>query len=460
MKTLRIYECLVSYSKYFGETLCINGWIQNVRKQNDICFIHINDGTNTSGIQIVCDSTHKLFEHCKQMNKGVYIKVRGRLIESPASGQSVEFKLDEILYLGDCDPISYPIKKRNTIDYLRQVAHMRTRTPLFGSIMRIRNKIMYATHNFFQKQKFLHLDPNVITINECEGGAGVFQVTEWCPTTIKDIPTSNQVIQWKKDHFKRPAYLTVSSQLQLEALACSLGNVYTTNKSFRAEHSATSKHMSEFTHLEIECIDCTNDDLMNIGRDYINYILDIVFIDCIDDVVELNKNACKGLLERLDYLRNMKFHKVPYKDCIRLLKDNGFDAKYGDDISSEMEHFLCKHYDGAVFVVQWPFAIKSFYMKQNNDDTCENFDLLMPYGVGELIGGSMREERLDDLESAMEAKQVAKDGLQWYLDLRRFGTVPHGGFGLGLDRLLMLVTGIKNIKDVVPFPVYYQNCAY
>jgi asparaginyl-tRNA synthetase len=443
-----------------SENVTIHGWIQNVRKQNDICFILVNDGSNASGMQIVCDAAHESFETCKTFNMGMYIKVSGLLIESPAPEQKYELKLHSILYTSICDAVKYPIKKRNTVDTLRQVAHMRTRTKLFGCIMRIRNTVMYHTHKFFQQQKYMHLDPNVLTINECEGGAGVFQATEWCPKKLSDIPARNGVIDWKKDHFKKPVYLTVSSQLQLEALACSLGNVYTTNKSFRAEHSATSKHMSEFTHLEIEAIDCVNNDLMSIGETYISYIIDMVFLNNFKDMCILDKTACKGLIDRYEYLRSMKFHKVPYKTCIEVLKSNGFEVEYGEDVSSEMENFLCKHYDGAVFVTNWPFAIKSFYMKQNDDGTCECFDLLMPYGIGELIGGSMREERLEKLEQAMEMKQVPRDGLEWYMDLRRFGTVPHGGFGLGLDRLLMLVTGMGNIKDVVPFPVYYQSCAY
>jgi len=240
----------------------ISGWVQQVRKQQEMCFVLINDGSCVSGLQLVSTREDEFFETIKTINKGCFISINGVIVESPAPGQKYECKIKQILNINKCNPIHYPIKKRNTIDNLRQVAHLRTRTPLFGCIMRIRNTVMFETHKFFQKAKYLHLDPNILTINEYEGGAGVFQATEWVPKTIKDIPVSNSIINWKKDHFKQPAYLTVSSQLQLEALACSLGNVYTTNKSFRSEHSLTNKHMSEFTHLEIEAILCNNNYLM------------------------------------------------------------------------------------------------------------------------------------------------------------------------------------------------------
>ena len=457
---MKIKDVLTLTLTEHSNSIELTGWVQHVRKQQQHCFVLINDGSCVSGIQLICSNEDEFFNELKTVNKGCLIRVLGKIVHSPASGQKYECKVERVLVINKCDPIEYPIKKRNTVDTLRQIAHLRTRTPLFGCIMRIRNTVMYETHKFFQDSDYMHLDPNILTINECEGGAGVFQATEWCPKTLKDIPSSNSVINWKKDHFKQPVYLTVSSQLQLEALACSLGNVYTTNKSFRAEHSLTSKHMSEFTHLEIEVVSCNNDYLMTIGESYINYIINKVFENNYDDLVELNKNACKGLLERYIKCKDLKYHRIRYKDCIETLHKNGFKITFGDDLSSEMENFLCEYYNGAVFVYRWPFPIKSFYMKRNKDDTCECFDLLMPYGIGELIGGSMREERYGRLLEAMQMKGMKHDGLEWYIDLRKFGTIPHGGFGLGLDRLLMLVTGMKNIKDVVPFPVYYQSCKY
>jgi asparaginyl-tRNA synthetase len=259
--------------------------------------------------------------------------------------------------------------------------------------------------------------------------------------------------------------LTVSSQLQLEGICCGIGNCYTTNKSFRSEHSATNKHMSEFTHLEIEMLECTNEDLMKISEEYIRYIINSVYQKNKDDINELNKFVSKGLVERFERLRDLKFYKVSYDDCIKMIQSSGnISCNYGDDLSSEMEEYLTSTLKGAIFVFDWPLSIKSFYMKRKEDSSndnvqlCYNFDLLLPYGIGELIGGSMREHKLELLQQTMSEKNISEIGLEWYIDLRRFGTVPHGGFGLGLDRLIMLLTGMTNIKDVVPYPVYYENC--
>ena len=444
------YDCLKT-------NITIKGWIQTIRKQQAMCFLNVNDGSNANGIQIICPS-----DQIKNvLNKGCYIELTGKLVKSPAKGQEFEIVLKEIIKYSECDINTYPLKKRMKLDTLRKIPHLRTRTKTFGAVFRIRNTVMFETHNFYQTHKYLHLDPNVLTVNECEGGAGVFQATEWCPITSMDIPINEGLIDWTQDHFKRPAYLTVSSQLQLEAMACSLGNVYTTNKSFRAEHSQTNKHVSEFTHLEIESINCDNNYLMDIGIQHIQYIIGKVFEKNYDDIKTLDAFVCKGLLKRFEELLKLSFYKVSYIDCIQILRENGFTINFNDDISSEMENFLCKYYDnGAVFITNWPFGIKSFYMKQNDDKTCECFDLLMPYGIGELIGGSMREHRLNKLQEAMTKNHIKYNDLEWYLDLRRYGTVEHGGFGMGLDRLIMLVSGMKNIKDVVPFPVYYQNCKY
>lgn len=237
------------------------------------------------------------------------------------------------------------------------------------------------------------------------------------------------------------------------------------NKSFRSEHSHTNKHVSEFTHLEIEMINIENNDLMDVGEAYIQHIISSVYEKHKNsDLKELNMFACKGILERFDKLLNLQFKRVSYKDCIEILQKNKYMIDYGQDLSSDAENFLTNYYDSAVFVYNWPYSIKSFYMKQSRDglnpDICENFDLLMPYGVGELIGGSMREDIYDKLIEGMRNKGVSEKGLEWYLDLRKYGSVPHGGFGLGIDRLLMMITGIQNIKDVIPFPVYYENCKF
>ena len=456
--------------------LSIQGWIQQFRKQSDICFFQVSDGSHAKGLQVICDRSNapSLFDQLDTVNVGCYVQCEGNLVDSPAKGQSYELQLLSLPYSTSCDISSYPLKKSLKLPQLRQMAHMRAKTKAFGCIYRIRNTCMFHSHEFFQKKGFLHIDPNIITVNECEGGAGAFQVTELLShgDRVRDIPTDKKGnVRYAKDHFKKKAYLTVSSQLQLEAIACGMGHCYTTNKSFRAEHSMTNKHVSEFTHLEIEMTNISNDDLMDIGSQYIKSLIHTVYHKHKTDLEELNKFIAKGILDTYRELMELTFHKVSYDDCIRAIQEHSsIECTYGEDLSSEMEHFITDHYKGAVFVYDWPLSIKSFYMRKKrvgdarssmiHDTLCENFDLLMPYGVGELIGGSMREERLDLLEETMENKDVSADTLQWYLDLRRFGTVPHGGFGLGLDRLIALLTGMKNIKDVIPFPVHYQNCDY
>ena len=267
---------------------------------------------------------------------------------------------------------------------------------------------------------------------------------------------------WKQDHFGQPVFLTVSSQLSLEPLACALGSVYTMNKSFRSEHSCTNKHLSEFTHFELETCFVDNSDLMTIGEDFIKYVASYILRECAADVDNLDKFISKGLKERIQNIESCKFYRVSYKDAIELAISNGKNIKYGEDLSSEIENFLTDFYKGPVFVFNWPIEIKSFYMKQDEVDTtlCNNFDLLMPYKVGELIGGSMREDSYDKLMYMLKKKGINPEPLKFYTDLRKFGSVPHGGFGLGFDRLTMLFTGMENIKDTVPFPVSYKSCDF
>lgn len=450
---------------YIHKQITIRGWIQQFRNQADICFILVNDGTNSNGLQVTCTKTKQhIADILTNLNVGCYIHVNGTLVNSPAKGQEYELQLDDIIKYSLCDAVTYPLKKNIGLDTLRKYCHLRGRTKTFGCVYRIRNTIMFETHKYFQGLKYLHLDPNIITTNECEGGAGVFTATEILDRNmpLHHLPiTEENRIDFTKDHFKKQTFLTVSSQLQLEALACSIGNVYTTNKSFRSEHSNTNKHASEFTHLEIEAINIEYYDLMRVGMDYIKHILQCVYTANYDDVKTLDQFVSKGLLKTLDKLLHMKYTYVSYSETIHILQENNFDVSFGCDLSSEMESFLTK--DGqAVFVYQWPKSIKSFYMKQSieNEELCDSFDLLMPYGIGELIGGSMREDDYDILLKSMNQKNMDVKDLQWYVDLRKYGTVPHGGFGLGLDRLIMLCTGMKNIRDVIPFPVNYQCCKY
>ena len=449
---------LILKDKKPNDSVDVFGWITTCRKQKNMCFIKCNDGSCPQGIQLILEDLD--FDY-SLLQTGTSIKASGVLVESPAAGQDIEVKVSKIKVFGKTDPEEYPLAKtRMNLDTLRSHIHLRPRTSTFGSVFRIKSAISYGTHEFFNKAGYLHLDPNIITINECEGGAGVFQVTEKDLNDISKLPSKDGKYDWSKDHFNKPVFLTVSSQLQLEALSCALGPVYTTNKSFRSEHSSTNKHVSEFAHLEIEDAFIDFDYLMLIGEGYIKYLTKHILNNCYDDLENLNKFISKGIIDRLKKIKDSKFHKISHFDAIELLSKSDLEEKpkHGEDLSSEAENWLTEHFDGPVFVTHWPIDIKSFYMKQCDDGTCESFDLLMPYKIGELIGGSMREENYDKLISMMNKKNVDETKLKFYTDLRKFGTVPHGGFGLGIDRLCMLFTGMENIKDVIPFPVQYKNC--
>ena len=471
----------------------VNGWVRTVRTSNtQLGFCLLNDGSNLNGIQIIISEEFmdldKVYEFIKNVKVGTSLKCIGKLVKSPAKGQLVELQLNEYLIYGNVEEGYFLSKNRISMDTLRDYTHLRVRTNVFGNIFRIRNQLMMSIHNFYQTLEFLHLDPNIITINECEGGAGVFQLTEYDISKLSNLNyNNNNNYEWGKDHFNKPAYLTVSSQLQLEALACGMGNVYTTNKSFRSEHSNTTKHVSEFTHLEIEMVFNSFYELMYNAISLVKYCLKNVLNNCREEINSLNSFISKGIVEKLTKIVDTDEVVIKYKDAIELInnnlnyyleknkknnKNNKKNVKnvnnnelimeklnYGDDLGSIHEKFLTDKFNTCVFVTHWPISIKSFYMKQCDDGTCESFDLLVPE-IGELIGASQREDDYNKLANMMDIKGVNKNDLSFYLDLRKYGSCPHGGFGLGFDRLLMLVTGITNIKDVIPFPVHYKNCNY
>ena len=472
MSIKQLYQQLDKSFNEF-ELHSVSGWVRTCRtSSSSLGFCNVNDGSNYKGLQIVISEefSENLSEFFRNVKVGTYLLCVGKMVESPAKEQKYEMQLHRFKISGDVDE-SYPLAKcKMNLDTLRQYYHLRARTNVFGSVFRIRSSLMKILHDFYHELDYLHLDPNVITVNECEGGAGVFQLTEHDisnPSELK-LVKENSNYDWSSDHFNRPAYLTVSSQLQLEAMACALGNVYTMNKSFRSEHSSTSKHVSEFTHLEIEIINNTLDDLMNVGEKMIKYSIDKLFEQRNDDLQNLNRFISKGLVDRLKHLNSKTFVRLKYRDVIEeinedIKKNRKLKLKmlvYGDDLGSEHENYITKKYDNGVFVTHWPSLIKSFYMKQCDDGTCESFDLLIPYGIGELIGASQREDDYDKLSKMMDMKGVDKESLSFYLDLRKFGSCPHGGFGLGFDRLLMLMTGMQNIRDVIPFPVCYKSCTF
>ena len=460
MRIVSLYKCADSY---YDSTISVNGWVQTVRAQKETTFVKINDGSHPGGLQLIYDGKEKLY-------LGTSVTVVGKLIVSQGAGQAFELLVSDITVLGLCDPEKYPLAKgKMTLEYLRSWPHLRNRTSTMGSVMRIVSEISHATSLFFKAEGFLHLNPNIITTNECEGGAGVFQLTERDISKPLELPRVRDVsgvvlgaYDWSKDHFQKPVFLTVSSQLQLEGLACALGPCYTTNKSFRAEHSCTNKHASEFPHLEIEAPFVENSDLMDIGEAYIKFVLAHVLQERGDDIDNLGSYSSKGLRERLSGLVAGTFHRITYTDAIGRAVAGGKNIVFGEDLSSDVENFLTESLGGPVFVYNWPIAIKSFYMKRDAVDNtlCNNFDLLMPYKVGELIGGSMREDNHERLLEMMKHKGVPVESLKFYTELREFGSVPHGGFGLGGSRLAMLCTGMENIRDVEPVPVTYKSCPF
>ena len=473
----RICTISKNYEKLLDNIIEVRGWIITIRNQADNCFISITDGSTSDPLQIFAsksDNTPENISVIQQLATGCSIRVIGTLVKSPAKGQLYELRADTVLLEGGItNPLEYPIAKTNlSLEHLRNNAHLRARTKTFSSIFRIRHSMMMAIHEFYNSEDFLLLDPNIITTSECEGGAGVFQLTEndiSIPSQLKKIDKSEKY-DWKQDHFGKSVYLTVSSQLQLEALAMSMGRVYTMNKSFRSEHSNTHKHVSEFTHLEIEQCFTTLDDLINIAERFVKFVSKYVLehnkrdLEILEASAKFNEGIDRSILKRYELINKLdRFNRIKYHDAIELMRTNpkGLSKvpEYGEDVSSEHEKYLTDHFGGPVFLTHWPLAIKSFYMKQCDDGTCESFDLLMPH-VGELIGASQRETNYDKLVKVMDEKGVKKEPLQFYLDLRKYGSCEHGGFGLGCDRLLMFLTGVHNIKDVIPFPVSYQNCMY
>jgi asparaginyl-tRNA synthetase len=454
-------------------TIC--GWIKTTRSSSATqMFCNVNDGSNTSGLQLILTSENISEEQLDYFDKnakiGCFINATGTMTDSPANGQKYEMIVNNYKNNGHMDG-NYPLaKSKMNLDTLRNYINFRPRTNTFGSVFRIRSKLMKAIHDYYHEQDFHHVDPNIITANECEGGAGVFQLTEKNISSLTNLQYSKEGnYNWKNDHFNKPVYLTVSSQLQLEIFACGMGNVYTVNKSFRSEHSNTNKHCSEFTHLEIEILSDSMNELMDIAENTIKYCIKTVMEKCVDDINNLNNFVSNGLIDRLTNLLNNKFVIKTYHEIIAEINTDIKDKKIklelindGDDLGSKHEDYITSKYNTGVFCTHWPLKIKSFYMKQSeeNNKLCESFDLLLPYGIGEIVGGSMREENYEKLIENMDKKNVEKTSLEFYTDLRKYGTCNHGGYGLGFERLLMLVTGMKNIRDVLPIPVCFKNCAY
>ncbi|XP_030946899.1 asparagine--tRNA ligase, chloroplastic/mitochondrial [Quercus lobata] len=451
-----------------GQTLVVTGWVRTLRVQSSVTFIEVNDGSCLSNMQCVIDSDAEGYDQVEAglITTGASIWVQGTLVPSQGSKQKVELKVKKIVVVGKSDP-SYPIqKKRVSREFLRTKAHLRPRTNTFGAVARVRNALAFATHKFFQENGFVWVSSPIITASDCEGAGEQFCVTTLIPSSgeVVDSPvdavpkTKDGLIDWSKDFFGKPAFLTVSGQLNAETYATALSDVYTFGPTFRAENSNTSRHLAEFWMIEPELAFADLNDDMACATAYLQYVVRYVLENCKEDMDFFNTWIEKGIVDRLNDVAEKEFVQLTYTDAIELLlranKKFEFPVKWGCDLQSEHERYITEEaYGGCPVIIRdYPKEIKAFYMRQNDDGkTVAAMDMLVPR-VGELIGGSQREERLEYLETRLDDLKLDKDTYWWYLDLRRYGSVPHAGFGLGFERLVQFATGIENIRDTIPFP--------
>ena len=451
-----------------GKEVLAKGWVRTKRGNKQVKFIALNDGSTINNIQIVAEAENFDEELMKRITTGASLAVRGQLVESIGSGQKVEIKAESIEIYGECDPMRYPLQKKDTsLEYLRTVAHMRMRTNTFGAVLRVRNAMAYAIHTFFQKKGFVYLHTPLITESDCEGAGQMFQVTTL--DLEKPLPRNKKgEIDYNEDFFGKQTSLTVSGQLEGELGATAVGEIYTFGPTFRAENSNTPRHLAEFWMVEPEMAFYDIKDNMDLAEEFIKNLVSYALENCIDDIQFLNDKYDDGLIERLKGVISTDFVRLEYTEGIRILEEavkNGVKFEYpvywGVDLQSEHERFLVeRHFQKPVILTGYPKEIKAFYMKQDdNGKTVRAMDVLFPK-IGEIIGGSEREWSLEKLENRINELGMSRKNLEWYIDTRRFGSVPHSGFGLGFERLLLFVTGMSNIRDVIPFPRTPRNAEF
>ncbi len=436
------------------ENIILNGWVRTRRDSKEFSFMEINDGSCLANLQVIVDSECPDYGNIGEYTTGSAVTVTGSLIESLGKGQKWEVKANALELVGKADE-SYPLqKKRHSLEYMREIAHLRPRANLFGAVFRVRSRLAYAIHQFYQERGFLYVHTPLITASDCEGAGEMFRVSTLDP---KNPPQDAEgEIDYSQDFFHRPTYLTVSGQLEAEIFALSHSKVYTFGPTFRAENSHTSRHASEFWMIEPEIAFCDLDGDMDLAEEFIKYLVVDILENCSEDLSMFGKFVDKGLLDRLKFVVERPFKRVSYTEAVELLLQSGakfeYPVEYGANLQSEHERYLTEeHFKCPITVYNYPKEIKPFYMRQNDDEkTVAAMDVLVP-GIGEIIGGSQREERLERLDAAIEHHGLSKDDYWWYRDLRRFGTTPHAGFGLGFERMLMFVTGVGNIRDVIPF---------
>ena len=462
IKRLTVAETFKQHDALVGKKVDVKGWVRTRRGNKNVQFVALNDGSTINNLQIVFDLSRFSEDQLRAVTTGSSIHVQGTLVESQGKGQNVEVQADELEIYGTADPAEYPLQKKgHSLEFLREIAHLRPRTNTFGAVLRIRHALAYAVHKFFNDKGFYYFHTPLITASDCEGAGAMFQVTT---LDLNDLPKGEDgKINYNEDFFGRQANLTVSGQLEGELGATALGCIYTFGPTFRAENSNTPRHLSEFWMIEPEMAFYEIEDNMDLAEEFIKYCINYALEHCADDIAFLEEHFDKELTSRLRFVVENEFVRLPYTEGIRILEESGkkfeFPVYWGVDLASEHERYLVEeHFKKPVILTDYPKEIKAFYMKLNDDGkTVRALDVLFPK-IGEIIGGSQREENLDKLQGRIN--EIGIEGMDWYLDTRRFGTVPHSGFGLGFERLVLFVTGMQNIRDVIPFPRYPKNCEY
>ncbi|MDE7495482.1 MAG: asparagine--tRNA ligase, partial [Muribaculaceae bacterium] len=453
IKRLTVAETFKQHDALVGKKVDVKGWVRTRRGNKNVQFVALNDGSTINNLQIVFDLSRFSEDQLRAVTTGSSIHVQGTLVESQGKGQNVEVQADELEIYGTADPAEYPLQKKgHSLEFLREIAHLRPRTNTFGAVLRIRHALAYAVHKFFNDKGFYYFHTPLITASDCEGAGAMFQVTT---LDLNDLPKGEDgKINYNEDFFGRQANLTVSGQLEGELGATALGCIYTFGPTFRAENSNTPRHLSEFWMIEPEMAFYEIEDNMDLAEEFIKYCINYALEHCADDIAFLEEHFDKELTSRLRFVVENEFVRLPYTEGIRILEESGkkfeFPVYWGVDLASEHERFLVEeHFKKPVILTDYPKEIKAFYMKLNEDGkTVRAMDVLFPK-IGEIIGGSQREESFEKLNKRVE--ELGLTGMDWYMDTRRFGSVPHSGFGLGFERLVLFVTGMQNIRDVIPF---------
>jgi asparaginyl-tRNA synthetase len=462
MKRIKVKELLTS--PVYGTDVLVKGWVRTKRGNKNIAFIALNDGSTINNIQIVADTAAFDENLLKDVTTGACISVTGKLVESQGQGQNVEINAERIELYGKSDAESYPLQKKgHSMEFLREHAHLRFRTNTFGAVFRIRHAMAFAIHKYFNDKGFYYLHTPIITGSDAEGAGEMFHVTT---LDLKNLPLSEEgTVDYRSDFFGKETNLTVSGQLEGELGALALGEIYTFGPTFRAENSNTPRHLAEFWMIEPEMAFYDLEDNMDLAEEFVKYIIRYALDNCIDDLAFLNNMIDKGLLERLRFVVGNKFVRITYTEAVEILTSTDrkweYPVGWGRDLQAEHERFLVEeHFKRPVILTDYPKEIKAFYMKQNDDGkTVKAMDVLFP-GIGEIIGGSQREEIYDKLLNRINELKIPLKDLWWYLETRKFGTAPHSGFGLGFERMIVFMTGMSNIRDVIPFPRTPKNAEF